>query len=1582
MATLNGGNGNDNLPGDIENDIINGFAGNDSLSGGDGTDSILGGDGADSLFGDAGNDTLRGNAGNDYLNGGDGDDSLFGGGGFDSADYGGTSLGGINANLATGLVTGGAGNDTVAGIENIFGSNFDDTITGDGQDNFLSGNGGNDSILGGLGNDNLQGGSGNDTLLGGTGFGFDQLTGGAGNDLLDGGAMVDFYNGTDQNQVSYSGATSGVFVDMRAVTGDGSVGNGTALDGEGGTDTLLNFHSFILSSHNDTMLGSSGAYFEQFEGGLGDDVLNGGGFETVYLDGYNAVTYHNSPGAVLVDLQAGYATGASGNDIVQNMHRVRGSNSSDTLLGSDTTLYTEEFEGRNGNDTIDGRGGGDRVRYNYLGSNVGVYVNLATGVAIAGATDIDTLISIERVRGSQYNDTLIGGNPQFGADQYDGFEQFRGDAGNDFIDGGAGFDEVSFSSSGTGIYVVLGGTSTGYAFDGSGGIDTLMNIEQVYGSYYNDYMEGSDSADFESFDGQIGNDTIDGKGGTDRVSYFGSRAPANINLTTGIAVEYTAYGGETMATDTLRNIEWARGSENFGDTMIGNDAANRFEGNGGDDTMDGLAGNDTLEGGNGSDTYHVRDVGDVVTETNRLRVTGGDDIVLSYLTAAQAPGGYLLGDYVETLRIATTEAANGSGNSLDNLIVANIGNNVLDGGSGRDTISFELAATGVSASIASTATGPQATGGSGSDILLNFENITGGSGNDSLTGSAGDNEIRGGAGTDTMVGGLGNDQYEVDNVGDVIVETSALALEIEDVYSSVTYSLAGLANVENLHLEGGGFIHATGNALANFLEGGEGANSLIGADGNDTLDGGQGSDTLLGGNGDDVYGVNSADDVVSELPGQGNDLIRSKVSFSLVDTDGAGGNGGNVENLELTGNGTIDGTGNGLDNIIYAGSGNNVINGGAGVDTVSYARSQLAVQISLGLAGVAQNTTSSGQDTLISIEWLEGSAFNDTLTGDANNNKLVGLTGNDFFNVTSGGDDTILGGPGADSIMAGGPGNKLIDGGVSFDFLLGSDANYLYYSFSSVPVSINLSGITGDGSTGSGFVDKGAFGLDTLVNINQVAGSNFDDVLIGSNSTIWEWFEGLGGNDIIDGGTHTDLIFFDDSNAVSYSAASAAVNANLQTGLATGGGGNDSLTNIDWLVGSPYSDILNGSSFAFETFDGRGGDDTIDGASGFDRVRYTASSTGVTVNLSTGVALDGDGGTDTLSNIERVDGSRFADVLIGGNSANGVGSTDGLEAFSGRAGNDTIDGGAGYDRAEYVPSLEGVMVVLGGTGLGFAYDGQGGFDTLIGIEGVRGGRFADRLYGSDSGVFESFEGRDGNDTIDGKGGTDRVEFLQSRAGVVVNLLTGTASDGLGGNDTLLNIEDVRGSSFNDNLYGTLGNNKLVGELGNDTLTGDTGFDMLDGGDGNDLLSGGLNADTLIGGFGNDVLGGGQGVDSMDGGDGNDSMSGGLGSDTMTGGAGLDRFTFKNQVIGVTNVDTLVDFTPGTDLIELSASIFTAFSGQVGQTIGVNANLVYNNLSGTLAYDPDGAGLGGATTFAIVGSPSHPGSLGNAFLIVA
>ena len=184
------------------------------------------------------------------------------------------------------------------------------------------------------------------------------------------------------------------------------------------------------------------------------------------------------------------------------------------------------------------------------------------------------------------------------------------------------------------------------------------------------------------------------------------------------------------------------------------------------------------------------------------------------------------------------------------------------------------------------------------------KSISGTSRNDTLNGSGGDY---------TMRGGKGNDTYIVDSSGDKVVESSSEGTD--NVRSSVSFMLG--PNIENLTLTGNTSINGTGNSMNNVITGNSG---------NNILDGGSGNDTMQGGAGNDTYIVDSTGDVVKENLYQGNDTVQSSISYTL---------GSNIENLTLTGNGSINGTGNALNNILIGNSGNNILVGGAGNDLIS-----------------------------------------------------------------------------------------------------------------------------------------------------------------------------------------------------------------------------------------------------------------------------------------------------------------------------------------------------------------------------------------------------------------------------------------------------------------------------------------------------------------------------------------------------------------------------------------------------------------------------------------------------------------------
>ncbi len=306
------------------------------------------------------------------------------------------------------------------------------------------------------------------------------------------------------------------------------------------------------------------------------------------------------------------------------------------------------------------------------------------------------------------------------------------------------------------------------------------------------------------------------------------------------------------------------------------------------------------------------------------------------------------------------------------------------------------------------------------------DTLQGYAGNDLIRGNAGNDLINGQAGMDTLLGGAGNDTYIVDNAGDRVYETTIAGGTVDAggsdlVRSSVTFSLG--AFVESLALTGSAGISGTGNSLSNRLTGNSASNSLAGGAGNDTLDGTAGNDTMAGGTGNDTYYKRDVADVLTENAGEGTDTVYSYIgNYTLLS---------NFENGWIATTATANLTGNSIANLLYAGTGNNILNGGStsgsDIDTVSFAygiTGTSGVTVSLATTA-AQSTVGSGWDALINIENLVGSAYADKFTGNSGNNRLTGGSGNDTLSGGVG-NDVIIGGTGKDS-LSGGAGNDLFD---------------------------------------------------------------------------------------------------------------------------------------------------------------------------------------------------------------------------------------------------------------------------------------------------------------------------------------------------------------------------------------------------------------------------------------------------------------------------------------------------------------------------------------------------------------------------
>ncbi len=410
------------------------------------------------------------------------------------------------------------------------------------------------------------------------------------------------------------------------------------------------------------------------------------------------------------------------------------------------------------------------------------------------------------------------------------------------------------------------------------------------------------------------------------------------------------------------------------------------------------------------------------------------------------------------------------------------------------------------------------------------------------------------------------------------------------------------------------------------------------------------------------------------------------------------------------------------------------------------------------------------------------------------------------------------------------------------------------------------------------------------------AGDGDDTVQAGTGADLVYAGEGndvvLGGSgaDILHGDDGDDRLIGEDGNDILYGGEGDDVLlAGEGTDTLDGGGGADRLQGdggTDQLFGGDGDDVLIGGE------DG----DVLDGGDGLDRASYAGSDRAITIDLSLGTATGGHADGDSLIDIEGLEGTPFDDILIGNSLAN---------QFRPGLGDDSVDGGDGFDVIDYSDAGAAVTVLVGGADA-LQDTGGGGVDQITSIEGVIGSSFNDTLTGTTA--YEEFYGGRGNDTITTNGGGDRA-------------VGGDGKDLLIGGDDAEYFEagtgkdTVQAGGGNDWIEGIDGLNTIDAGAGNDVVVGGNWIDIVEGGDGEDRLLGLGGADILNGGDGRDTLEGGYSTDTLNGGAGNDLIDGGPQDDILTGGEGQDTFVFSK----FHSNDIITDFEVGVDLLYLNRS---------------------------------------------------------------
>jgi Ca2+-binding RTX toxin-like protein len=328
--------------------------------------TINGTNGGDSLYGTAAADVISGLNGDDSLKGFGGADRLDGGNGIDTVFYG-DSTAGVGINLDTGRGVGGsAEGDRFISIENVFGSNFNDSIIGNTAANQLHGATGNDVIKGGGGNDYLDGGSGNDIL--GAGWGNSVLDGGSGDDTLKGvGGTNTLIGGAGIDTVDYSGAINGYTVSLTSGVSSGSYISWPNDVPEWAVwDHLSGIENITGSAQQDFLIGDGGV--NVLRGMDGGDLLDGrGGADRAYGGAGNDQYYVDNAGDLAWE-KAGEGfdtvrtivsyTLAAGSEIERLLPDDYQGTAAINLTGNE---FDNEIWGNYGNNIINGGAGADRM---------------------------------------------------------------------------------------------------------------------------------------------------------------------------------------------------------------------------------------------------------------------------------------------------------------------------------------------------------------------------------------------------------------------------------------------------------------------------------------------------------------------------------------------------------------------------------------------------------------------------------------------------------------------------------------------------------------------------------------------------------------------------------------------------------------------------------------------------------------------------------------------------------------------------------------------------------------------------------------------------------------------------------------------------------------------------------------------------------------------------------------------------------------------------------------------------------------------------------------------------------------------
>ena len=627
--TMLGLAGVDNLNGDVGDDILNGGAGNDLLFGGTGADTYLYdvGDGRDQIEDEA--EQILDSTGNLVF----ANNHIVFGQSVTLTDIDLTLVGGslfLGVGSAGDGLTIGSFVDAEPGIRTLAFADglvlslpdLAEALLFTAEARIMTGGDGNSTVLGGNGNDLLTGGNGPSVLIGWNGD--DVLTGGVG--------PTTFYGGAGNDLLKGSVNESDTYVFNR---GDGI---DTIQDSEQlGSGNRIQFGASISQADLILAHDQTAKRLTIQVGPSGLDVIRLENFALTGVDGsvvVQTLAFADGSTIQLADLLAtpGQVTGTGGHDLLP------GTSGEETLTGG------------SGNDTLAGGAGHDTYVFN-VGDGVDTIADQASPGAEnqvqfgSGITPDDLSLGLGSLlirvgaNGDAIHLTTFNPNDVLGARTV---ELFR------FADGSSlSYDQL---------------IARGFDLAGTAGNDTVngTNVnDRIMGLAGDDTLVGGQGAD--TLVGGLGNDTYS----VDSIADVVTEQPdegvdkvlSAVSYTLGAHVEHLTLAGGSAINGT------------------GNELDNALIGNRGNNILDGNLGADSMTGGFGNDTYVIDNLSDVVIE----HAAEGTDTVQSGLS-------YALGDHLENLRLTGATDLNGTGNTVDNVLVGNSGNNVLDGGGGNDRL--------------------------------------------------------------------------------------------------------------------------------------------------------------------------------------------------------------------------------------------------------------------------------------------------------------------------------------------------------------------------------------------------------------------------------------------------------------------------------------------------------------------------------------------------------------------------------------------------------------------------------------------------------------------------------------------------------------------------------------------------------------------------------------------------------------------------------------------------------------------------------------------------------------------------------